>query len=306
MKDIPEQVIKQVRNFNRFYNLFLGVVNQSVLDSPFSMAEVRVLYEIKYNEEPSASEINTKLKLDPGYLSRIVRRFEKDELLEKERSPYDGRAFILTLTPHGEKILAALEKVASQRVASLLAPMTKEEIQDLVRSMNTIETLFSEGTREVTIREAKPGEMGIVASRQSAFAMDELELDGTYEAALFDEMTQFLKNQVNGKGRAWVADYCGSIVGSLAVDHAADKTAVLRWFLVDQEFRRMGIGKRLMEEALKFCSENSYRKVQAWAFTELRFARRLFETYGFSPSKEENITAWGADLKTQRWDYQIP
>lgn len=306
MKDIPEQVIRQVRNFNRFYNLFLGAVNQSVLDSPFSMAEVRVLYEIKYNEEPNASEINTKLKLDPGYLSRIVRRFEKDELLEKKRSPYDGRAFILTLTPHGERILASLEKVASQRVASLLAPMTKEEIQDLVRSMSTIETLFSEGSREVIIREANPGEMGLVASRQSTFAMEELELDGSYETDLFDEMTKFLKNRTNGKGRAWVADYCGSIVGSLAVDHGGEKTAVLRWFLVDQEFRRMGIGKRLLDEALKYCKESSYSKVQAWAFTELRFARRLFETYGFSPAKEENKIAWGSELKAQRWDYKVP
>ncbi len=305
MKDIPEQFTKQIRSFNRYYTGVIGAVNQSVLNSPFSLAEARVLYEIKHNESPTASVINVQLGLDPGYLSRIIRRFEHDELLEKERSPLDGRAYILRLTPRGEHVLTALEKASDQRASELLTPMPKTDVEALLRSMETIRGILSNDPREVTVRTAKPGELGIVASQHMDFYMKEYDLDSSFEYYLFEGMARFLKNREAGKGGVWVADHNGTVVGSIAIDHEDDTTAKLRWLLVHPEFRGMGIGRHLMDEAMEFCRLNLYKRIFLWTFSELREARHLYEMYGFSPTEEAKHVIWGREITEERWDYLL-
>jgi len=305
VKDIPEQFTKQIRSFNRYYTGVIGAVNQSVLNSPFSLAEARVLYEIKHNESPTASVINVQLGLDPGYLSRIIRRFEHDELLEKERSPLDGRAYILRLTPRGEHVLTALEKASDQRVSELLTPMPKTDVEALLRSMETIRGILSNDPRDVTVRTAKPGELGIVASQHMDFYMKEYDLDSSFEYYLFEGMARFLKNREAGKGGLWVADHNGTVVGSIAIDHEDDGTAKLRWLLVHPEFRGMGIGRRLMDEAMEFCRLNLYKRIFLWTFSELREARHLYEMYGFSPTEEAKHVIWGREITEERWDYLL-
>ena len=305
MKDIPEQFTKQIRSFNRYYTGVIGAVNQSVLNSPFSLAEARVLYEIKHNESPTASVINVQLGLDPGYLSRIIRRFEHDELLEKERSPLDGRAYILRLTPRGEHVLTALEKASDQRASELLTPMPKTDVEALLRSMETIRGILSNDPRDVTVRTAKPGELGIVASQHMDFYMKEYDLDSSFEYYLFEGMARFLKNREAGKGGLWVADHNGTVVGSIAIDNEDDTTAKLRWLLVHPEFRGMGIGRRLMDEAMEFCRLNLYKRIFLWTFSELREARHLYEMYGFSPTEEAKHVIWGREITEERWDYLL-
>jgi DNA-binding MarR family transcriptional regulator/N-acetylglutamate synthase-like GNAT family acetyltransferase len=305
VKDIPEKITKQLRSFNRFYTGIIGAVNQSVLNSPFSIAEARVLYEIKHNESPTASEINVQLALDPGYLSRIIRRFEHDELLEKERSPLDGRAYILRLTPRGEHVLTALEKASDQRASELLSPLTKVDVEALVRATDTIRDILNNDPREVTIRPAKPGELGLMVWQHMDFYMKEYDFDTSFEYYLFEGITRFLKNREAGKGGAWVADHNGTVVGSIAIDHEDDKTAKLRWLLVNPDFQGMGIGRRLMDEAMEFCRQNLYHRIFLWTFSELREARHLYELYGFSPTEEMKHDIWGREITEERWDYLL-
>lgn len=305
MKGIPDKITKQIRSFNRFYTRVIGAVNQSMLNSPFSLAEGRVLFEIKHNDTPTASEINVDLGLDPGYLSRIIRRFEHDELLEKERSPVDGRAYILKLTPQGEHVLAALEKASDQKASEILAPMTHVDVDALLRSMETIKDILSNSPKEVSIRPAKMGELGIIAHQHMEFYVREYQFDDTFEHYLFEGMTRFLKNRESEKGQVWVADHNGMVVGSIAIDHEDDKTAMLRWFLVDPEFRGAGLGRRLMDEAMEFCRMNLYHRIFLWTFSDLRSARQLYELYGFSPTEEKRHTIWGKEIVEERWDYLL-
>nr|HPK07681.1 helix-turn-helix domain-containing GNAT family N-acetyltransferase [Aminivibrio sp.] len=258
-----------------------------------------------HNESPTASVINVQLGLDPGYLSRIIRRFEHDELLEKERSPLDGRAYILRLTPRGEHVLTALEKASDQRASELLTPMPKTDVEALLRSMETIRGILSNDPRDVTVRTAKPGELGIVASQHMDFYMKEYDLDSSFEYYLFEGMARFLKNREAGKGGLWVADHNGTVVGSIAIDHEDDTTAKLRWLLVHPEFRGMGIGRRLMDEAMEFCRLNLYKRIFLWTFSELREARHLYEMYGFSPTEEAKHVIWGREITEERWDYLL-
>ena len=169
MKTVSQEASRQVRAFNRFYSKVMGALNQSVLDSPFSIAEARVLFEIKHLDSPTASEINRELGLDPGYLSRIIRRFEQDGLLTKERSPQDGRAFLLKLSEQGSKILTSLEKKADKRAAELLSSLPERDQPLLLRSMGSIRSLLTAlvaHLRDNCPEEAEP--MADLLTRQSA------------------------------------------------------------------------------------------------------------------------------------------
>ena len=302
VKTVSQEASRQVRAFNRFYSKVMGALNQSVLDSPFSIAEARVLFEIKHLDSPTASEINRELGLDPGYLSRIIRRFEQDGLLTKERSPQDGRAFLLKLSEQGSKILTSLEKKADKRAAELLSSLPERDQPLLLRSMGSIRSLLSGVAPEVTVRPARPGEIGIVAARHMDYYGERYGFDLSLEVYLHEGMTRFLKHREGGLGQAWVADREGEVVGSIAMDHAEEHVAQLRWLLVEPGFRRTGLGRRLMEEALAFCRANLYRRVFLWTFSELEEARRLYELFGFSPTEEVSHQIWGKDLTEERWD----
>ncbi len=302
VKENPHEITQRIRSFNRFYTRIIGAVNQSVLNSPFSLAEVRVLFEIKHSENPTASEINRELDLDPGYLSRIVRRFEQDELLTKERSPLDGRAYLLRLTEHGERVLASLEKASDKKAADLISPLSERETAALLRSMESIRSLLTKTPLELEVRTVSPGELGTVVARHMEFYSKQYAFDASFESYLFEGMARFLKNRENGMGQAWVATNGGSVVGSIAIDHVEERVAQLRWFLVEPEFRGMGVGRRLMEETLDFCRMNLYHRIFLWTFSELRNARHLYEMYGFSPTEEVAHTIWGRELTEERWD----
>ena len=297
-----ETITKKIRNFNRFYTRIIGAVNQSVLNSPFSLAEARVLYEIKHTENPTASEINVELELDPGYLSRIIRRFEHDELLTKERSALDGRAYLLKLTPRGEHVLTALEKASDQRTSELVESLPGIDMTLLLNCMSTIETVLSGSSKDVIVRPARPGEAGEVAARHMELYEKEYGLDKTFEHYLFDGITKFLKNRDAGRAQMWIAEHNGRIVGSVAIDRFDEKTAQLRWRLVNNEFRKLGIGKMLMDKAMEFSRTNLYHRVFLWTFSSLRTARHLYELYGFSPTEEVKHTRWGQKIVEERWD----
>lgn len=303
MKNVPEQTTRQIRDFNRFYTGFIGAVNKSVMNSPFSLAEARVLYEIKHSEEPTASSINVQLDLDPGYLSRIIRRFEQEKHLEKERSASDGRAFVLRLTAQGERILAALEKAADKSTVELLSPLTKSDVNGLLRSMDTIRSILTGDPRDVEIRPLKPGEFGIIAAQNTEFYMNEVGLDSAFELFILENMVKFMKNREKEKAEGWVVDHNGSVVGFIGVDREDDKTARIVGLLLQPEFRKMGLARRLMDQALAFCRENLYHRVYLWSFPVLRDARRLYEFYGFSPTDEQTRTTWGKEVAVERWDY---
>src|SRR6516162_472900 len=140
----PEaQRVAAVRRFNRFYTQKLGVLQDGWLDSPFSLTEARVLYEIKQRNHATASDIARDLDLDAGYLSRILRGFHKSGLIRKEVSSDDGRQSFLSITSRGRKVFDPLEKRTEQQVGAMLGRLTVSEQGQLVSAMRTIETMMA-------------------------------------------------------------------------------------------------------------------------------------------------------------------
>jgi len=135
--------ILKIREFNRFYADFLGSLNNKVLNSKYSLAYARVLFEIKNNPGCNAKDIISYLNIDKGYLSRILKTFEKDKLISKSRSAGDARNYEIKLTAKGNAVLEKLENEVNSRVAKLHNILTNEERERLQKSMNEIKLILS-------------------------------------------------------------------------------------------------------------------------------------------------------------------
>jgi DNA-binding MarR family transcriptional regulator len=171
---IAEARIATVRGFNRFYTRQIGVLRKRFLDSPFSLGEARVLYEIASGRAPTASDVGRALDLDAGYLSRVLRQFEKRGLVQREASASDGRQSHLTLSPRGRKAYAPLERRSQRETGAMLDKLNPADQLRLIEAMTTIQTLLggkpeaAAPERGYTLRAPKPGDFGWVVKRNAA------------------------------------------------------------------------------------------------------------------------------------------
>src|SRR5437867_1517249 len=137
--------ISAVRRFNRFFTREIGVLREGLLHSPYSLTEARIIFELAHHDDLTASDLCRQLGLDPGYLSRILARFEQQELIEKVRSERDGRQQLLRLTLAGGEAFALLDQRSRDEVADMLSDLTEGEQERLLKAMQTIESILDEG-----------------------------------------------------------------------------------------------------------------------------------------------------------------
>lgn len=142
MKD-DEELIGRMRSFNRFYTNVIGVVDRHILDSPHSLTEARVLYEISNTDDCSARKIRENVDIDEGYLSRIIGKFIKKELVKKSRSKNDRRTRIIILTEKGKKEFAKLDTDSSESVYKAVEKLSRKEREELVGLMERIHELLT-------------------------------------------------------------------------------------------------------------------------------------------------------------------
>ena len=251
-----DPIIPAVRGFNRFYTRQIGVLREGLLKSPFSLTEVRVLYEIAHRQQPTATELCQELGLDPGYLSRILRRLEKRGLVRKSRIPQsDGRQSLLGLTASGKKTFATLDARQSAEVAAMLQPIPPAAAGALVQAMRAIENLLGAGPESKTpyiLRPHQPGDMGWVVHRHGALYAQEYGYDEQFEALVAEIAAKFIQHFDPKRERCWIAEKDGEIVGSVFLVKKSKTVAKLRLLLVEPSARGLGIGKRLVDECRAF------------------------------------------------------
>lgn len=139
-----EKQLAQFRAFNRFYTSLLGLLDKHYLDSPFSLTEVRILYELNNAQSGiTARELSESLQLDKGYLSRILQQFEKKQLISKERSPQDARSAFLHLTTKGISVFKPVDMAARRQASELLGAIPANDVKQLLKSMAVIQTILN-------------------------------------------------------------------------------------------------------------------------------------------------------------------
>jgi DNA-binding MarR family transcriptional regulator/GNAT superfamily N-acetyltransferase len=300
--------IAAVRGFNRFYTRKLGVLDQHLSKSSFSLSEARVLYELAHRDELAAKEIGIELGLDPGYLSRIVQSFDEKGLITRKALPADRRQFRLSLTAKGRQAFAKLNQSSHDEVAAMLAKLSASETRRLTEAMATIADLLEPPARarpSFLLRSHRVGDMGWVISRQSIAYADEYGWDIGYEALVAEICAQFIKNYDDAREHCWIAEADGKPLGSVFLVKASDELAKLRLLLVEKEARGLGIGRALVEQCVRSARERGYRKMTLWTQSVLLAARGIYQSAGFRCVKEEKHHSFGVDLVGETWEMDL-
>jgi DNA-binding MarR family transcriptional regulator/N-acetylglutamate synthase-like GNAT family acetyltransferase len=300
--------VGEVRRFNRFWTRGIGVLREGYLESPFSLTEVRVLYELAHCEEATASELGKELGLDTGYLSRILRGFEERGLISRKPSETDGRRSLLRLTEEGQEAFAPLDARSREDVGAMLEALSAAEQDRLVGAMRTIEELLSarpEPRVPYLLRPHEAGDMGWVVHRHGILYAREYGWDERFEALVARIVADFVDNYDPAKERCWIAERDGEIVGCVFVVKESDTVAKLRLLLVEPEARGLGLGTRLVEECVRFAGSRGYKKLTLWTNSLLDAALRIYEEQGFEIVEEEEHHSFGKDLIGQNWELKL-
>jgi DNA-binding MarR family transcriptional regulator/N-acetylglutamate synthase-like GNAT family acetyltransferase len=319
---IPEHRVQSMRRFNRFYTRQIGLLDEGLLNSPYSLTEVRTLYELSHREQSTAVELCRDLGLDAGYLSRILRRFEKQSWVERKTSLTDARQSLLRLTREGQKALKPLEARSSAEVRAIMERLLPVQQDELARAMETIESLLASGGKEklsearnaeraekaraYSLRPHKPGDMGWVVYRHGLLYWQEYRYDERFEALVAGIVAEFVESYDPARERCWMAESDGENVGSVFLVEKSRKVAKLRLLLVEPSARGLGIGRRLVAECIRFARKAGYKTMMLWTQSELAAARKIYQQVGFELVGEERHDSWGREnLVAETWRLKL-
>ena len=300
--------IDAMRRFNRFYTKQIGVLQRGLLDSPYSLAEARVLFELAHRNRPTATELGVDLGLDAGYLSRMLRGFERKGLVRRVRSPQDGRERFLALGDAGRKAFACLDARSADAVRELLGKCSVRDQQRIVGAMTTIERLLEQrepSAADVVLRGIEPGDLGWIVHRHGALYAEEHDYDASFEALVAEIAARFLREFDPARERGWVAEIDGQIVGSVLLVSKSPRVAKLRLLLVEPQARGLGIGRKLVAACIAFAKGAGYDRITLWTQSTLVAARRVYEQAGFRLKHEEAHRSFGHDLVAQTWELAL-
>ena len=298
----------KVRRFNRFYTRQIGLLGKGYLDSPFTLAEVRVLYEVAHRNSPTASEIAQALGLDAGYLSRMLLSFRNRGFLARRTSEKDARQSHLSLTRKGRAAFEGLEAKSEAGVSAMIEPLSPAERNRLTGAMGIIEELLGERTEPKSpylLRTHQPGDMGWVIHRHGVLYAEEYGWDERFEALVAGIAAEFIQKFDAKRERCWIAERDGAIVGSVFLVKKSDRVAKLRLLLVEPSARGLGIGGRLVDECIRFARQAGYRKIVLWTQSILDAARHIYRKAGFRMVKRERHDSFGHELTGETWELTL-
>jgi len=301
--------VQTIRRFNRFYTRQIGVLQEHLLQSQFSLTEVRVLYEIAHRKNITAKDLCSELGLDRGYVSRMLQTFEKHGWIKITPSLDDRRRQFLSLTLKGHKAFDPLDRRSSDEVAAMLARLSPGQRKKMLAAMRDIESVLSPlqpTGMPSTLRQHRPGDMGWVVQRHGELYWREYHYDERFEALVAEIVAEFIQNLDPKRERCWIAEKGGENVGSVFLVKKSSSVAKLRLLLVEPSARGLGIGKRLVEECVHFAREASYKKIMLWTQSELSAARGIYKGAGFKLVGEEKHDSWSRrNLVAETWEIKL-
>ena len=314
MSASPNPRVDAIRRFNRFYTRRIGVLNQGLLDSPFSLAEVRLLYELANREASTATELGKALEIDAGYLSRLLRGLERRGLIARLSSSTDRRQRSLRLTPKGRRAFVSLDAEANRQVETWLRDLSAPSQARLVEALETVRRQLDPALEHspkpgiIMLREPRAGDMGWVVHRHGALYAQEYGWDWRFEALVSRIVADFVEQFDPAWERCWIAEGDhGEILGSVFLVKHAERsdTAKLRLLLVEPSARGRGIGRRLVDECTRFAIQAGYQRITLWTNDVLHAARHLYEEAGYQLVHEEPHQLFGEGLVGQVWELEL-
>ncbi|WEX85985.1 helix-turn-helix domain-containing GNAT family N-acetyltransferase [Sinorhizobium garamanticum] len=305
-----EDYVAAVRRFSRFYTRRIGLLHEGLLGGPLSLAEGRLVYELAQRKTSTAKELGAELELDSGYLSRLLRGLEERGLVSKSPSLEDGRQVLISLTPAGRESFATIDARSRDEVSAMLDRLSLPERRKLATALAEAERLLAGPTPEPTrvpyiLRTHQPGDMGWIVHRHGVLYSEEYGWDERFEALVARITADFIQNFKPNRERCWVAEREGEIVGSVFLVEESATVGKLRLLYTEPSARGLGIGRRLVEECIRFARQAGYSKVTLWTNDILTAARHIYQTTGFHLVHEEKHHSFGHNLVGQNWELML-
>jgi len=300
--------ISAVRHFNRFFTRQIGVLREGLLHSPFSLTEARIIFELANRDNLTASVLGAELGLDGGYLSRILKKLERQKLIEKTRSDSDGRQRLISLTRDGQNAFALLDNRSKDEIGEMLGELSASDQHRLINAMRRIESILGHALKYADpfyLRHHESGDMGWVIQQHGLVYRQSYGWDESFEGLVAQICADFINHYDPQKERCWIAEMQGEQVGSVFCVKASEDVAKLRLLLVVPKARGLGLGTRLVEECIRFAKRAGYKKLTLWTNDNLVEAVRIYQKKGFNLVEEENHHSFGQDLVGQNWDFML-
>jgi DNA-binding MarR family transcriptional regulator/GNAT superfamily N-acetyltransferase len=300
--------VQDVRSFNRFYTRRIGVLEEGLLHSPFSLTEARVLFELAHREQPEAAELARDLGLDPGYLSRLLRGFRRRRLVASRPVAGDRRRRRLELTSQGRTAFAELDLRSRGEIGAMLRRLSAPDQAGLLGAMHTVERLLGGAPAPpagVRLRGPAPGDLGWVVQRHGVLYAEEYGWDERFEGLVAGVVAEFAQRFDARRERCWIAEREGEKVGSVFLVRHTDEVAKLRLLLVEPGARGLGLGSRLVTECIQFARDVGYRRITLWTNDVLHAARHIYQTAGFRLVKREPHRQFGTGLVGETWELDL-
>ncbi|MEO6014787.1 MAG: helix-turn-helix domain-containing GNAT family N-acetyltransferase [Devosia sp.] len=304
---MDDSIISDVRAFNRFYTRQLGLLNEHIAASDFSLAEGRVMYEVAQRGYTTGRELVAALGLDPAYLSRILQKFAGLELIAVSPSPSDRRSNTIALTNDGDAAVDELDALNDTAVSSLLEKVDPEDHATLVAAMKTIQLILGDEPAPpapIILRDHHVGDLGWLIHRQGLLYNQQFGWDIGFEALIAGIYREFEQAAISPAKKLWLAERNGKILGSVFVIpyEGSAETAQLRMLYVEPEARGLGIGTLLVKQAVAFARGNGYRRMRLWTQENLASARKIYAAEGFTMVESEPHRSFGKDLISEFWE----
>ncbi len=299
--------VAAVREFNRFYTNVIGLLRGKYLDTAYSLTEARLLFELAQRDTSEVTDLRGTVDIDPGYLSRILARFDADGLIARRRSAADGRRQVIQLTDTGRSVVAGLDARSAEQTRSMLATVRDGDRRQLLQAMRVITEILTEAPspRGYLLRPPQPGDLGWVVQRNGAVYAAEFGWDTSYEALVARIVADYSDHKDPDAEAAWIAEVDGVPAGCVFCVRENAETARLRLLLVEPWARGLGIGARLVEEVVAFARRAGYSQVTLWTNDVLAGARRIYQRAGFSLDNESGHHSFGHDLTGQNWSLRL-
>ena len=299
-------IVTEIRGFNRFYTNILGLLDQQIIDSGYSLTEARILFEISKTDICTANQLCSILDIERSYMSKIINKFEKKDLIKRRKCGKDNRNIEIQLTEKGMTVFHDLNNRANKQIEDLLEKLNIEDCEKLLNGIRTVKRYFTKATKNIKIRPYEERDISYVIDRQLSLYESERQFTTEiWKKYLTQGVISLIENFNPDKDCMLILECDGNASGCIAITHTEESVAQLRYFFLEPELRGLGAGKNLLDTALNFCREKKYSHDFLWTVSAQESARKLYKNAGFNITETSKNESWGSLVLEEKWDLDL-
>lgn len=299
-------IVTEIRGFNRFYTNILGLLDQQIIDSGYSLTEARILFEISKTDICTANQLCSILDIERSYMSKIINKFEKKDLIKRRKCGKDNRNIEIQLTEKGMTVFHDLNNRANKQIEDLLEKLNIEDCEKLLNGIRTVKRYFTKATKNIKIRPYEERDISYVIDRQLSLYESERQFTTEiWKKYLTQGVISLIENFNPDKDCMLILECDGNASGCIAITHTEESVAQLRYFFLEPELRGLSAGKNLLDTALNFCREKKYSHVFLWTVSAQESARKLYKNAGFNITETSKNESWGSLVLEEKWDLDL-